>query len=123
MSCTLKNKEQFALGSFWRARVKGSFFLMIELEQSSRSDEHHLSIMKKLMLSFGRLNPTPFKASPANAAPFSSSSEEKSKIVVEKREDIVVQPNVTVNGVGTSPVAVVKVEEKKPTNSKAAKVE
>lgn len=64
---------------------------------------------------FFRLNPTPFKAGIAATAPFSSSSEEKSRIVVEKREDIIVQPNVTTNCVTN---AVVEVDD---TNARSSK--
>lgn len=64
---------------------------------------------------FFRLNPTPFKAGTVATAPFSSSSEEKSRIVVEKREDIIVQPNVTSNCVTN---AVVEVDH---TNTESSK--
>ncbi|XP_065200302.1 protein HIRA [Planococcus citri] len=48
-------------------------------------------------------SPTPFKANSASA-PFSSSSEERSKIVIEKREDVIVQPNVSTNCSGVANV-------------------
>lgn len=54
-----------------------------------------LASLLNFILRLHRENPTPFKAVSVAAVPFSSSCEEKSSIVVEKREDIIVEPNVT----------------------------
>lgn len=82
-------------------QILGLFLFLVDI--TNYSDEYAYFIC----LCF-RLNPTPFKAGSVAAAPFSSSSEEKSRIVVEKREDIIVQPNVTSNCVSN---AVVKVDD------------
>ena len=62
-----------------------------------------------------RESPTPFKANSASA-PFSSSSEAKSKIVIEKREDVVVQPNVSTNCNGVTTVVENKIIDPEITN-------